>query len=72
MAPRKKPNRGASISFDQFRFSSKAAEERYNASYANRPIRIEQNIQISDFADTPVSQWFEDRWWTSVLGASGE
>ncbi|KAL6995381.1 hypothetical protein U1Q18_005518 [Sarracenia purpurea var. burkii] len=35
MSLRRKLNRDASISYDQTRFRSKAAEDRFNASYAN-------------------------------------
>ncbi|KAL6971487.1 hypothetical protein U1Q18_031164 [Sarracenia purpurea var. burkii] len=54
MAPSKKLNRGASVSYDQTRFRSKAKEDRYNDSYANRPIQSEWHVRISDFADTPI------------------
>ncbi|KAL6970285.1 hypothetical protein U1Q18_029984, partial [Sarracenia purpurea var. burkii] len=72
MAPHRKLNRDASVSYDQTRFRSKAAEDRFNASYANRPLRSEMHVWLFDFADTPVPQWFEWRGWTPMLTATSD
>ncbi|KAL6958512.1 hypothetical protein U1Q18_050254 [Sarracenia purpurea var. burkii] len=71
MAPRKKVNRGASVSFNETRFISKATEDRFHDRYANRPLPHEKTVCLFDFSESPVPGWFERRGWTPMLLATG-
>ncbi|KAL6974257.1 hypothetical protein U1Q18_028438 [Sarracenia purpurea var. burkii] len=72
MAPRRLASRGAAAiaNFDNTRFQLQAAKERYNELFTNRGVLIEQNVNLLDYAGTPIPRWFERLGWTPFLAAS--
>ncbi|KAL6988512.1 hypothetical protein U1Q18_014264 [Sarracenia purpurea var. burkii] len=72
MAPLKRANKGSSVSFDETRFRSKTAKDKFNDTYANRPLRHEKVVRLSDFTDSPVPGWFDRRGWMPMLIATGD
>ncbi|KAL6976731.1 hypothetical protein U1Q18_025517, partial [Sarracenia purpurea var. burkii] len=72
MAPRRRADKRPSVSFDNTRFISKDAEDRFHDHYANCPLCQEKTVLLSDFLGSPVPGWFERRGWTPLLLASGD